>query len=313
MWIATIHRVGEDMATRITFDVFSGRPNPSVVVDGQEERELLERIAPARGKGAGRVRALPESTLGYRGLLIEQQAAPKRLRGRRVTPLLRRPARVVAGLLRSGGSEYPVRDPLVEDFVCGSTGPIRLTGLGKGFSDRVLEELHRYRDTITRIKWPIKVKWPIRYTCRCAPLWEPAWWNDAGQVQFNNNCYNYGTNYRSDTYAQPGLANGAMYASITCADVLAGAVADALIDWPTARNRCPKEGHLVALVVGPNWDFHWYRKGRNGLWTHKPGGTQATNQDNSGNLITDPRTADRGNYTDFCTFMIVMHGHVKIQ
>jgi hypothetical protein len=144
-------------------------------------------------------------------------------------------------------------------------------------------------------------------------LWEPSWWNDGWHIQGTNNCYNYGTNYRSDTYAQPGLANGAMYSSITCAEVLAGAVADALINAPKANNKCPKEGHLVALVVGPGWDFHWYRKGRNGRWTHKPGGGQATNVDNSGNVITDPRTADRGNYTDFCTFMIVMHGHVKIQ
>jgi hypothetical protein len=104
-----------------------------------------------------------------------------------------------------------------------------------------------------------------------------------------------------------------MYNAITCPQVRAGAVADALIASPAANNKCPKEGHLVALVVGPNWDFHWYRKGRNGYWTHKPGGTQATQVDNSGNLIPDPRTADRGNYTDFCTFMVVMHGHVKIR
>jgi hypothetical protein len=34
--------------------------------------------------------------------------------------------------------------------------------------------------------------------------------------------------------------------------------------------------------------------------------------DNSGMLIIDPRTADRGPYTDVCTFMVVMHGHIKI-
>jgi hypothetical protein len=306
------------MALRITFDVFSGRPNPVVIVDGAEERELLARLAPPR-RGARSVstRALPESTLGYRGIIIERVDEPvARRRGRGTRPAVRaipRVVRIAGGIAHSGQQSFPTSDRFVEDFICGSTGPIRLTGLGPKFSDRVLEELHRYRDLIARIKWPPKVRWPIRYTCHCAPLWEPAWWNDAGQVQWNNNCYNYGTNYRSDTYAQPGLANGAMYASITCADVLAGAVADALINRPGARNRCPKEGHLVALVVGPNWDFHWYRKGRNGLWTHKPGGTQATNVDNSANLITDPRTADRGGYTDFCTFMVVMHGHVKIQ
>ena len=69
----------------------------------------------------------------------------------------------------------------------------------------------------------------------------------------------------------------------------------------------------VALVMAPGYDYHWYRKGRNGYWTHKPGGTPATNIDNSGNLIPDPRTADRGVYTQFCTFMVVMHGHIKLK
>jgi hypothetical protein len=305
------------MALRITFDVFSGRPNPTVTVAGEEERELLARLAPARERNGGsRAREVPESILGYRGIVIEQvedARGKRRARGTRTAVrAIPRIVRVAGGVVRSGKRAFRALDPFVEDFICGLTGPIRLTGLGSKFSDRVLEELQRYRDLLQRIKWRPR-PWPVRYSCRCAPLWEPAWWNDAGQVQFNNNCYNYGTNYRSDTYAQPGLAAGAMYASITCTDVRAGAVADALIDWPNARNRCPKEGHLVALVVGPNWDFHWYRKGRNGLWTHKPGGTQATNLDNSSNLISDPRTADRGGYTDFCTFMVVMHGHIKVQ
>jgi hypothetical protein len=35
--------------------------------------------------------------------------------------------------------------------------------------------------------------------------------------------------------------------------------------------------------------------------------------DNSSAVITDPRTADRGMYTQFTTFMAVMHGHIKIK
>ena len=66
-------------------------------------------------------------------------------------------------------------------------------------------------------------------------------------------------------------------------------------------------------MVGRDFDFHWYRKGRNGYWTHKPGGTEVTDVDNSGDPIADPRNADRDGYTSFCTFMVVMHGHVKIK
>ncbi len=148
--------------------------------------------------------------------------------------------------------------------------------------------------------------------CRCGPLYEPQWWNDGGQRQLNNNCYNYASDYRSDTYAQPGQAAGAMYGALTCASVRPAAQKDQLIDDPDADNRCPDEGHLVALVIWPGNDFHWYRKGQNGLWSHKPGSTPVTNVDNSGQAIPDPRTADRGPYTDFCTFMVVMHGHIKI-
>ena len=305
------------MALQITIDIFSGRPNPVVVVGGLEERELLARLAPSpSGRGArSRPPELPEATLGYRGLIVERIEDPGRPSGRRrpsaAAGRVRERFRVGAGVVIQRRGAIPARDPYVEEFVCGSTGPVRLAGLGPEFSRRCLEEIGRFRELVARYRHR-PIKWPIRTRCACAPLWEPAWWNDGGQKQWNNNCYNYGTNYRTDTFAQPGRANGAQYATISCADVKAGAVADALIDAPRHGNRCPKEGHLVALVVGPGWDYHWYRKGRNGYWTHKPGGTQATALDNSGHLIPDPRTADRGNYTDFCTFMIVMHGHVQI-
>lgn len=303
------------MTLRLTIDVFSGRPNPVVTVSGLEEKELLERFAGAsrgaRGektRTARRAPKLPPSTLGYRGVLVERLEEGK---AKGVRSPLPAKFRVASGFLFGGRTGVPVRDPGVEDFVCGSGGPFRGL-LEREFFDICPREIFRYRDLLVR--WPWKIwPWPLFNRCACAPLWEPAWWNDGGQKQWNNNCYNYGTNYRTDTFAQPGKANGNQYSSITCAEVKSGAISDALIDSPSANNKCPKEGHLVALVVGPGWDFHWYRKGRNGYWTHKPGGTQATQLDNSGNLISDPRTADRGNYTDFCSFMVVMHGHTKIK
>jgi hypothetical protein len=290
---------------RLTLDIFSGRPNPTVIVAGLEEKELLARLRVGPKSGSrSTAPPLPPSTLGYRGIIVEQLGAAPR--GRAPERL-----RIAGGFVYAGRGGLPTLDPFVDDFVCGSTGPFRRAGLDDRFFDRCPEELDRFRVVVRLYPWR-RWPWPLRGNCNCAPLYEPAWWNDNGQRQWNNNCYNYGTNYRSDTFAQPGLANNAMYNTISCADVRAGAIADALINSPTANNRCPKEGHLVALVVGPNWDFHWYRKGRNGRWTHKPGGTEVTNVDNSGNIITDPRTADRGGYTNFCSFMTVMHGHVKI-
>lgn len=54
-----------------------------------------------------------------------------------------------------------------------------------------------------------------------------------------------------------------------------------------------------------NPDFHWYRLNNNGLWTHKQGSCCYTDRDHSGRKITDPRTADRGRYTDFAGFFYV--------
>jgi hypothetical protein len=307
------------MPVRLTLDIFSGRPNPTVAVAGLEEEELLSRLRAGpkarNGSRSSAAPALPPSLLGYRGVIVQRLpgVAPRGGRRRRATEgPLAEPMRIAGGFLYDRRGGRPTFDPFVDEFVCGSTGPFRRAGLDQRFFDLCPEEIDRFRHLLRLYPWK-KWPWPNKVACRCAPLWEPDWWNDNGQVQWNNNCYNYGTNYRSDTYAQPGLANNAMYNTISCSDVKAGAIADALIDSPRANNKCPKEGHLVALVVGPGWDFHWYRKGRNGRWTHKPGGTQATNLDNSGDVITDPRTADRGGYTDFCTFMTVMHGHVKIR
>ena len=66
-------------------------------------------------------------------------------------------------------------------------------------------------------------------------------------------------------------------------------------------------------MIWPGGDYHWYRKERTGRWTHKPGSTPVTNVDAAGAIIADPRTADRGPYTQFCTFMTVMHKHTKIR
>ena len=287
------------MQFRITIDIFSGRRNPVIEVKGREADRIYQHLRPA-GR-VSRMLPIPESALGYRGLIIEASGA----RG------LPRVFRLAHGDLLGARLSHRAADENFEQFLVRGSGLLRGLKLGTAFPTTLLKEIERFRETRKRCKHR-PPRWPHREHCHCAPLYEPLWWNDGGQKQWNNNCYNYSTNYRSDTFAQPGLAAAAEYTSLTCASVRPAAIADDLIDAPSAHNRCPKEGHLVALVIAPNWDFHWYRKGRNGYWTHKPGGTPATNVDNSGHLIPDPRTADRGPYTNFGAIMIVMHGHIKI-
>lgn len=289
------------MEFRITIDIFSGRKNPVVEVRGKDAERFYERVRPGRRLGRGEVTPPPPSILGYRGLIIEQTGARN----------LPRTFRIAGGDLIGPNLSHRSTDEDVERFLASSKAMLRRVRVGEKFPAFLLGEIERFHEY--RGKWKFRPpRWPHRERCRCAPLYEPGWWNDNGQKQWNNNCYNYSTNHRTDTFAQPGLAAGAEYTSLTCASVRPAAVADDLIDNPGANNKCPKEGHLVALVIAPGSDFHWYRKGRNGYWTHKPGGTPVTNIDNSGHLIPDPRTADRGPYTDFCTFMVVMHGHIKI-
>lgn len=297
------------MKLKITIEIFSGRKNPVIELDSRESKKFLDMIS--RDKKIKKAPPAPFN-LGYRGLIVEQVSAPTR-----AFPQL---MHLASGIVYSPRDVIKYEDKGAEDYIFKKLNKVKNIRLPGGFKNRLNKERkmfynHRINLTPIIIKWP-----PFINPCACAPIYEPSWWNDAGQIQYNNNCYNYSTNYRSDTYAQPGLAAGNEYTSLSGCTVAAGqvsakmgAVSDCLIDNPGANNKCPGTGHLVALVIAPGWDFHWYRKGKNGYWSHKPGGTQATNLDNSGHLIPDPRTADRGAYTQFCTFMTVMHGHIKIK
>jgi hypothetical protein len=284
---------------RITIDVFSGRENPIVEFKGEKAKAVLERLRPGRRIVGGK--ALPSSpTLGYRGLVIDQIGEP--VKG------LPKTFRLAHGDMFAPDFAQHAEDETFEDFVCGS---VDVRELGKAFPEAIKEQMQQFKEL--REKWVVgKIVWPPLFNpCRCAPVYEPDWWN-VPAIQPHNNCYNYGTNYRTDTFAQPGRSAGAMYTSLSCSSVKSAAVKDCLIDSPASSNACPAEGHLVALVVSPGWDFHWYRKGQNGYWSHKPGPAAVTNVDNSGVAISDPRTANRGPYTDFCGFMVVKDGHIKI-
>jgi len=58
----------------------------------------------------------------------------------------------------------------------------------------------------------------------------------------------------------------------------------------------------MALVIWPGVDYHWYRHQMGGFWGHKPGSTAARNIDNSGVVVVNPETCNRGGYTNFCSY-----------
>jgi hypothetical protein len=129
----------------------------------------------------------------------------------------------------------------------------------------------------------------------------PNFWNTP-TVQPRNNCYNYARNWRTDTFAQPGRAHGAQTSTMACGTVTTAGLADGL----KKRCNCLPPGEfprrLMALVIWPGVDYHWYRHQRGGFWGHKPGQTAARNTDNSSVVITNPETCNRGGYTDFCEY-----------
>lgn len=141
-----------------------------------------------------------------------------------------------------------------------------------------------------------------------APLKVPKmdldFWN--GDIQYGNNCYNYATNRVTNSFAQPGEASDEMYTDLQCEDVYAAAEKDlGLIPAEFFKFDKTEDDTLIALVVSPNYDFHWYRRDADNMWSHKNGSTPATNLDESYELISDPETADRGSYTDFCGYFRV--------
>jgi hypothetical protein len=145
----------------------------------------------------------------------------------------------------------------------------------------------------------------------CAPAYDPGRWNNNRRALNCNNCYNYGCDKQTDTFAQPGYAHG-YRVSMECSSVIQGANADHLMFLGRTDGACTGCTHKVALVVAPGEDFHWYRLDNNGRWSHKPGSTTARDTDESGNKITNPETADRGIYTSFCGYFCVDKTDVSI-
>lgn len=309
------------MSVKVTIDIFSGRPNPELVLTAKEAKELFKTLTPTGTLRKAGAKTLAEPAhLGLRGIKIDQLKS--------VSKEMPESFFVAHETMYSGGKAAALKaDDTMEKlhkFIVSKASSLTNAGKVREFLKLYKESLVPAAETRAKTAVPIGpiVVGPILplLTCTCGPIYEPDWWNLNPTIKGNNNCYNYACNQRTDTFAQPGKATGNQYTSLSGCTVAAGqksakqgAVSDALIDTPLANNQCPAKGHLVALVIWPGVDFHWYRKGVNTMWSHKPGSTAVTNLDNSGVVISDPRTANRGGYTQFCTFMNVLPGHINIK
>jgi len=308
------------MPFKLIVDVFSGRANPEMQLDEKTTRQLLSKLPVSSLRKISDATTNPfPSVLGYRGFILEQTG--------RINKKLPLRIHYAHDTIYAGDKSARAEDGLetvVFDKFRSLKGIKEVPDFRKKLERLVREYLDKRRLYIDKYRKLIPgllddYHFPLKPVCPCAPSADLAAWNTDPAVTSYNNCYNYASNYRTDTFGQPGLASGQVWNDLSACNVGAGkisakmgAVADGLIDKPNQDNKCISPGHVVALVIDPNSDYHWFRKGSNGKWSHKPGGTPATILDNSGNPITDPRTADRGGYTDFCTFMQVKHGHFRI-
>jgi hypothetical protein len=294
---------------KIEIDLFSGRPNPVwIITDGVETERFLDAVAEARGaiakQGAG------FDGLGFREVRVDLLGDDDPLH-KRVPRQFALASTAVADLDASGTlarrliEAIPLRSKiqLVEHASTPLTSKLR---------DGILERLTLFLADPPRPRRPKPPRRsnPLRTTIRdenCTKCqyevsqFNPGFWNTP-TVQPYNNCYNYARNWRTNTFAQPGRAHGAQTSTMACGTVTTAAMADGL------RKRCdclPKSEYprrLMALVIDPGWDYHWYRHQRGGFWGHKPGTWTARNVDNSNVVITNPETCDRGGYTEFCDY-----------
>ncbi len=301
------------MPVTVELDIFSGRPNPKWQLNGKEETGLLDRLM------ADTSLILSESAntgeLGYRGFIISiDRENPGRWKELGFPQIFRiggiyndagEPSRF---LLHGPGAEHTIQPnvaqqaedkiskgkrpvtPLVIDTGCDWDCPDypEPTGSEPGYTMQYYSaaDAGYEADAVTPCR-------TMFYTGESF-----GFWNNNKYTRRQNNCYNFAANLRTNTFAQPGRCRWYQWNYLSCTDILNVAFYDGFGPF------CTNGPNLVtAMVIWPGVDFHWYQLvAENGHWGHKQGSTRAKNYDSSGNIITDPRTCDRGPYTTWCGF-----------
>jgi hypothetical protein len=295
---------------RIEIDMFSGRPNLVwILTDTKMVRKVLEDASETRG-------VIAKPGTGFAGLGFREVNVS--LIGDDEHRINRLPRHFA--LASTASSNLKASGTIARQLI--KTMPLRsniklqqhgITPLSTKLRDLALERLARYLANPPLPRGPKPRPKPsnsLRTTvgdedcARCqyeVSQFNPGFWNTPA-VQPYNNCYNYARDWRTDTFAQPGRAHGAQTGTMACASVATAAMADGL------KRRCdclPQSEYprrLMALVIDPGVDYHWYRHQRGGFWGHKPGQTPARNWDNSNVIITNPETCDRDGYSNFCGY-----------
>lgn len=302
---------------KITADVFSGRPNPTwVVADADQVRAALSEVAKVGAMAS--TEAATEGKLGeLRGFYIDvdsdQLAADQGLGSALYLPFtpggtgpMRDLAERLVGLASDESVAMGVAAEGLEEAEALSPDLLRSFLGQKLGKDTGITEADASAAAAEDEAAEMAAEAAAAVTCYVEyAAYNPGFWNNNASVRSRNNCYNYASNKRTDTFAQPGRGCGRIYTAINCTEVTRAALCDGLHKRYVCFPDSEKPRYLVALVVAPGpgfVDFHWYRRNKEGFWSHKPGGTAAKNTDNSGKVISNPQTCNRGPYTQFCGY-----------
>ncbi len=283
------------MASIVTLQIYSGRPNPSWQLDEHKEAELEERLRSATRLTSNRPSGASEASATAATIARAAERAGAAA-----------PLHIQEGIVDQGSAgANVVDDSEIEAWLVDTAGT--------AISDELRQAVAQSR--AARASFIAEGTAAGREGVKCAkcqaadaPAYNPAPWNTPG-VQPNNNCYNYANNQMTNTFAQPGRATGHQATVMDCKQVTPAATSDGLKAVNNFHaSLAAGKGWYVALVVWPKQDYHWYRQDKSGCWSHKPGQTQVRDVDNGGQKIADPQTCNRGPYTDFCTYMVTNKG-----
>ena len=293
-WLFDIHLAHEIML-RVELDLYSGRENPSFDVDDDFADWLWERT------GARESDAQP-SHLGLRGAKLSpltddsQAFRNKSLYISADSQALNSNSEILSAIFEKIPKDQPEFD---EDLISYLNARLAIPSI---------PDTQTVTSLSTSGAMPQRAE-PFAGCIVEVTKFTPEFWNDPAVIT-KNNCYNYATNRRTNTFAQPGRATGSFPYPLACEQVRAAAISDGAKYSATQDGfaECPPDSEkprwYMALAVWPGRDYHWYRESAYIMWCHKPGETAATDVDNIGRWIVDPAICDRGPYTDFCGYFI---------
>lgn len=306
---------------QITFDLFSGRPNPTWRLGDEAAGEVLAEIA-RTPQVVSPVDDFP-AILGFRGVELHLSDGLARVHN------LPGAFRIAAG--RSGDEDTgrALAERLL-DTVGDAELPQDAGALDESRApdDETVELLREQvrsagsaqlrRAVAPRASPGFGTVGPGREEPRIfnairyeAFGWDPARWNTSPS-QARNNCYCFATDQRIDKFGWPGYAGTGKGVAppFTTPQLTTAVLADGAIPRADGVRSSLRPRHMFAMVLGyyrsgrGYTDYHFYRQLAGGTWGHKPGNSPAVTTDDAGQTIYDPLTCSRPNYPEFCGYFL---------